>query len=440
MKNLAIEIKFPDFGEGLHEGEIVEWVVKEGQSVEMLSELVLIQTDKMADHITAPGNGKVTSIKKKEGEVVKVGDVLLLFELEQVTTGKSRDDKPIQELDEAIQDEAEEDPSLFKPDSSISIKIGKTNKTSPTATQSSQKFYNKQVLAAPAVRRRARENGVDLKYLKGTKKNGRITQDDLTNYLQNEKSVNIVQDDSILKSESSKEIIKLQGIRKVIAKNMRKSKDFAAHFTYFDEVEMTEIDKLKKLLQKKTDVKITYIAIFMKLLVPALRKYRMINSKFIDEKQEIHVFNNINIGISVDTPQGLIVPVVKDVDMKSVYTIAQEVVNLAEKARNNSLSANNLSEGTFTITSIGNIGGMMATPIIKHPEVAILGLMQAKLRPVVREITGKSEIVIRKIMYLSFSLDHRVIDGALGARFISELIQYIENPGLLYFETGVESK
>ncbi len=415
---MRTEIKFADFGEGLHEGEVAEILVSVGDKVKIDQPLISIQTDKMTDDVTSTMKGIVKEIVVEEGQEVHVGDVLLILDAEGSAP-----------TEEESSTDTEEDPSLFKPSKPLKTKSFRKPDTHVPA-----KVINERILAAPAVRRRARERNIDLRYVRGSGKNGRITREDLENYTP---AAGRVSSPSKVYSPGQVDIIPLKGVRKAVAVNMRKSKDMAAHYTYFEEVDMTAMDELRKILKEKgaeRGVKVTYVAMMMKLLVPVLRKYPLMNSKLVDEKKEIHVYHDLNIGISVDTEEGLIVPVVKNVDQKDIFEIAGEIVDLADRARSGKLKPADLSGGTFTITSIGNIGGLMATPIIKYPEVAILGLMKAKLKPVVIEKDGKPEVGIRKMMNLSFSLDHRVIDGAVGARFIRDLIRYMENPGLLYFE------
>ncbi len=418
---MSIEVKFADFGEGIHEGEIEEWLVKVGDTVKRGQDIVVIHTEKMNEPITSPVNGTVVEIKKQEGEEIRVGDVLVLIEpLEgEAKTPKAESKKT-------------EDPSLFKPSEPLKFRSFSQQKQAPPPSQTGA-IVNERVLAAPAVRRRAREAGIDLRYVKGSGPAGRITRQDLEHYMKSGAKAPAAK----VYVSGGEERIPLKGTRKTIAKAMRRSKDLAAHYTYFEEVDMSALDQiresLKPLFQEK-GTKVTYVALVMKLLVPVLRKYPLMNSSLDDEKQEIIIHHDINIGISVDTPDGLIVPVVKNVDQKDIWTIAAEIQDLAQRARNGQLKLSEITGSTFTITSIGNIGGMMATPIINWPNVAILGLMRSKLRPVVSEIDGIPEIVIRPIMYLSLSLDHRVVDGAVGARFTRDLIRYMENPGLVWLE------
>ena len=299
-------------------------------------------------------------------------------------------------------------------------------------------------MASPAVRHRAKQSGVDLRQVPGSGPAGRITRQDLAQYLSNggssarpaatvtrpvRKKLDIV--------PGGETRIPLKGVRKTIAASMRKSKDTAAHYTYFEEVDMTALRDLRESLKpmmQETGVKLSYPALVMKCMIPALRKFPIMNSSLDEEANEIVVKDYFNIGISVDTDDGLIVPVVKNVEQKDLWQVGLEINELADKARNGKLTLDDVTGGTITITSIGNIGGLMATPIIKTPEVAILGLMQAKLKPVVIEKNGAPEIAIRYMMNLSLSLDHRIVDGAIGARFIRELIRYMENPALAWIE------
>jgi pyruvate dehydrogenase E2 component (dihydrolipoamide acetyltransferase) len=432
---MVFEFKFADVGEGVHEGEVLEWHVNEGDTVKVEQVLLEVSTEKLNTEITSPVNGTVVSILKGDGETIHVGDVLCTIEESGSGTQKatkSADPTP----------PAEDDPGLFK---ASPMKIGKRKRevkpeTSEAPLQQTGKIVTERPLAAPAIRRRAREAGIDLRYISGSGPAGRITQTDLDATIESgvtPVATGVKSYEKRVYTPGGHDVVPLKGMRKTIAKSMRKSKDFAAHYSYFEEVNMEAIDKLRGPLKEvatEYGVNVTYPAIIMKMLAPVLRKYPILNSKLVDEADEIHFMHDINIGLSVDTPEGLIVPVVKNVDKKSVVEIAVEINELAQKARSGKLSLDDITGGTFTITSIGNIGGVMATPIIKHPEVAILGLMKATKRPIVVEKDGKDEIVIGKMMYLSLSLDHRVVDGAVGARFINDLIRYMENPGLLYLE------
>ena len=415
---MIYEFKFADIGEGVHEGEILEWHVKEGDYVVEEQVLLEVHTEKVNTEITSPISGKIVSLEKEEGDIVKVGEILVKFETEATVKKKK---ETIEQM------ENKKDDSLFTPSQEFKRILPKKTQITTTPTK---------VLASPAIRQKARELQIDLRQVEGTGPAGRITSKDFENYSVSKKSPPKKISTSIVHS-GEEEIIPLRGTRRTISQYMRRSKDRAAHYTYFDEVDMTALDKLReaaKPIAEKKGIKLTYLALIVKCLIPALKEFPIMNSSLDDEKEEIIIKHYYNIGVAIDTEEGLVVPVIKNADKKNVWELAQEIVELAEKARNGDLTLEEVSGGTFTITSVGNIGGMMATPIINWPEVGILGLTKAKLRPVVIEKDGKPEVGISKMMYLSLTLDHRIVDGAVGARFTSKLIQYLENPSLLILE------
>ena len=422
---MVYEFKFADIGEGVHEGEILEWHIKEGDIIEVEQVLLEVHTEKVNTEITSPVGGKVLSLEKKVGDIIKVGETLVKIDTDQKTQQKSKEKSSKTELEPIIKTK---DDSLFTPSQEFKRVIPKKQVQTSTSTR---------VLASPAVRQRARTAGIDLSQVEGTGPAGRVTKEDLELVMSRSsptKAIKIKREESLPGTE---EIIPLRGTRRTISQYMRRSKDKAAHYTYFDEVNMTALDELRnagKSLAEEKDVKLTYLALIIKCLIPALKEFPMMNSSLDEEKEEIVIKHYYNIGIAVDTPEGLVVPVVKNADQKNVWELAEEIADLATRAREGELTLDEVTGGTFTLTSVGNIGGMMATPIINWPEVAILGLTRAKLRPVVIEKDGKPEVGIRKMMFLSLSLDHRVVDGAIGARFTSALIRYMENPSLLILE------
>ncbi|MHA2502547.1 MAG: dihydrolipoamide acetyltransferase family protein [Candidatus Kariarchaeaceae archaeon] len=432
---MVYELKFADVGEGVHEGEVLEIYVKVGDAVKVEQELLEVHTEKVTTDITSPVAGTVAEILCEVGETIEVGNVLFKID----TDGASGDgsDEPAGTTGNQVPKEA--DPSLFKPSTPDSSSRRKRRRRGESAPQqvAPQQIVNQKVLAAPAVRNRARQMDVDLQYVKGSGPAGRITQTDLENYTPGQVAAParkaIKRTTQLVPGSETR--IPLKGTRKTIARAMRHSKDTAAHYTYFEEVDMTALEKLRNSLKphmEERGIRITYVALVMKCLVPALRKFPMLNGMLDETSNEIILRDYYNIGISVDTEDGLVVPVVKHVEQKSIWEIADEVIDLAGRAREGKLKMDDITGGTFTITSIGNIGGVMATPIIKTPESGILGLMKAKLRPVVINEKTNPEIAIRKMMYLSLSLDHRIVDGAVGARFINELISYMENPALMW--------
>ncbi len=445
MGEKIFELRLADFGEGLHEGEILQWYVKPGDRVEKEQPLLEVHTEKLNTEVTSPVSGIMLSIERQEGEIVKVGELLAKIEVDdedsrlEDTSDISKGAKEVVEtsVSTEISSKQEEPEGLFQ----ASFQVTPVN--AKTASSLIPRRRGR-VLASPAVRRRARETGIDLSLVPGSGPGGRITRKDLETYLASAGSKMAREGPTVKAARQStmipsggEERIPLRGTRRTIAINMRKSKDTAAHYTYFEEVDMTALDDLRqqvKPLAEEKGVKLSYLPLIIKCLVPALKQFPILNSSVDDERQEIIIKHYYNIGIAVDTPDGLIVPVVKNVDQKTIWEIAAEIQDLAARAREGRLRLEDVQGGTFTITSIGNIGGVMATPIIRWPEVAILGVMKRKLRPVVIEKYGKPEIAIRPMIFLSLTLDHRVVDGAVGARFMNVLIKYMENPGLFIFD------
>ncbi|MHA2239739.1 MAG: dihydrolipoamide acetyltransferase family protein [Candidatus Hodarchaeales archaeon] len=413
---MSYEFKFSDPGEGVHEGEILQWHVKEGNTIKNEQLLVEILTEKVTVELASPVAGTILSIEKEEGEIIKVGDILVKI---------NTNDKPlIVDGDSPLS--KEKDDSLFTAAEPFEqrAKKGVTKQIS-----------NSRPLAAPSIRRKAREKGINLQNVQGSGPSGRITQNDFEKFisrfsadplLNQSFNQNVVDEDD--------EIIPLRGLRRNISNAMRHSKDTAAHYSYFEEVDMTNLDTLKEQaneLNIENSSKLSYLPLVIKCLIPALKKYPYFNSSLNDEKQEITLKKVINIGIAVHTDAGLIVPVVKNVEKKGIWQLQNEISELVEKARAGKLSLPEVTGGTFTITSVGNLGGFAATPIIRWPEVAILGLMRKKLRPVVVKNQDRNEIAIRPIMMLSLTIDHKVVDGAIAAMFTNTLVKYMENPSLL---------
>jgi pyruvate dehydrogenase E2 component (dihydrolipoamide acetyltransferase) len=288
------------------------------------------------------------------------------------------------------------------------------------------------VLASPAVRAFANEEGVNLGEVQGTGKGGRITRSDVRSVHQSPIPIRppAIQSAPL---RGTDEEIKIIGLRRKIAEKMVESVQRAPHFTYVDEVDATELVSLRKSLKSLAEqkgVKLTYLPFIMKALAIVFIDFPTVNANMNEENFSLILRASVNIGIATDTPQGLFVPVIKDVQSKSILELAHEIEDITTRTRENRVQLHELQGGTFTITSVGNIGGRFATPIINHPEVAILGVNQIHDRPMV--ING--DIVARKMMYLSPSFDHRVIDGAVAARFVSALKLILEHPERLILE------
>jgi pyruvate dehydrogenase E2 component (dihydrolipoamide acetyltransferase) len=388
------EFKLPDIGEGVAEGEILKWLVKEGEIVKEDQSLVEVMTDKVNVQIPSPKDGRVSRLLVKEGEVVKVGRSILVIEVE----GTDETASPLPER------EAQPEPAAAE-----------------VAAQPS--MVQDQVLAAPATRRLARELGVDIAQIKGTGPNGRVTEDDV----RGQKAPALQVAGTAPQTSDGRERVPLRGVRKAIAERMVRSIHTTAQVTHVDEVDMTELVLLREAFKgsaEKRGVKLTFLPLVIKAVMPALKEFPYVNSTLDETRGEIVLKKQYNLGIATDTPNGLLVPVLKDADRKDIFELAAEIEKLAAKAKAGELGLDDVQGSTFTITNVGSIGGLFATPIINYPEVAILGLHRITKRPVVRE--GKVEV--RDMMYLSLSFDHRVIDGAYVARFLNRVIEIIQDP------------
>lgn len=417
-----VEFKLPDVGEGMHEGEILRVLVKTGEFVQMDQPILEVQTDKVNAELPAPASGVVTEIFFAEGDTVHVGTTLLTID-----NGTKTEEAPLPKTEETRAVEANE---VKEPVSAKSAGQGV-----------------KRVLATPFVRQMAREMKIDIEQVQGTGPIGRVTEEDLRRFAQGTHAkpskekiaepalqpVSSPAKGSSASREKIEERILLKGIRKKIAEQMVKSVSTIPHVTSVDEFEMDELkavrERLKPFAEKK-GVKLTFLPFFIKALVLALKEFPMLNSSLDEETNEIVLKHYYHIGIATDTPQGLIVPVIKDVDQKSIFELAAEISSLAQLARDGKLKMEQISGGTFTISNVGAIGGLQATPIINHPEAAILSLHKMEKRWVVREDEG----VIRWMMNTSLSFDHRLIDGVTAVKFTNRIKELIEEPNLLFAE------
>ena len=401
----------PDIGEGVAEGEVVKWLVKEGDEVKENQPLVEIMTDKVNVEIPSPKKGTILKLSAKEGEVIKVGQVL-------ITIGE-KGEQPSKAVTSVTAAEpiAPSRAAMISP----AVAVGTSVPTKPH-----------EVLATPATRKLARDLGVDLAHVQGTGPGGRITDDDVRRFKPGIKPA--VVGVAVAGLRGAEERIPLRGIRRKIAERMIKSKHTAAHVTHVDEVDMTEVVQLRekaKHAAEKRGVKMTYLPFIIKALIPALKQYPYLNATLDDEKEEIVLKKYYNMGIATATDQGLVVPVLKDAEHKSITQLAEEIEKLSTKARAGQLTLDEIQGSTFTITNVGGIGGVFATPIINYPEVAILGVHKITKRPIVKD----NQIVVRDMTYLSISFDHRVLDGAMAAEFMNMIKQYLEDPKLLLLET-----
>jgi pyruvate dehydrogenase E2 component (dihydrolipoamide acetyltransferase) len=406
---MTYELRLPDIGEGVAEGEILKWMANEGDMIKEDQPILEIMTDKVNVQIPAPRSGRVEKILVKEGDVAKVGQAIMV--IDDGSTGGSA-------------------PSAV-PSSPAAVAATPAPITQPAASTPG-------VLATPATRRLARELGVDISTVKGSGPQGRITDDDVRRSASGARPATatvIVQAPKPQRAPGGplEEVVPLRGMRRTISERMLKSLQTTAQVTHVDEVDMTELVLLREAFKgsaEKRGVRLTYIPFIIKALVPALKEFPYVNSSLDERNGNIVLKKYYNIGIATDTDQGLVVPVVKDADMKDIFELAGEIEELADKARKGRLTLDEVKGSTFTITNVGAIGGLFATPIVNPPEVAILGLHKIAKRPVVRE--GKVEI--RDTTYFSVSFDHRVIDGAYAARFTSRVIENIQDTKRLLSE------
>ena len=408
----TFEFKLPDLGEGVVEGEIVKWLVKPGDTVEEDQGVVELMTDKATVTVPAPRSGKVVSLHGKEGEIAKVHHLLLTLEVSGAA------------------------PAASAPAHAAAAAPAAAKAAAPARTVES----TAKVLATPVTRRMAREHGIDLAAIAGTGSQGRVLKADVqaaldlgrAEPLQAPPRAKLVP----LPSAGADQRIPIRGLRRKIAEKMVRSKFTAPHSLFVEEVDVTELVTLRKrlnasLAESGDTLKVSFLPFVCKALVPVFRKYPSLNANFDDAAQELVQRGSYHFGIAAATDEGLTVPVVKDVDRLTIRQLAEEISRLAAGARDKTLKLDELTGGTFTITSLGTNGGLFAMPIINYPEVAILGIHRIRKRPVV---TDEDEIVVREMMNVSLSFDHRVIDGLVAAEAVGALVQLLEHPESLLLE------
>jgi pyruvate dehydrogenase E2 component (dihydrolipoamide acetyltransferase) len=432
------EFKMPDIGEGVIEGEVVRWKVKEGEAIGMDQPMVEVMTDKATVEIPSPRAGKIAKIMYLEGQICPVGKTLVTID-----TGASAAAEPTVHGGHA------------KPNGG-----GAHMHTQVAAATDGA---HGKVLAAPATRQLARELGIDLTTVRGTGPGGRVTPDDVRGHGGGRPSARTpeparepvraperapVQPVSVPSvgaeaasrgtrlatlAEGPQERVPFRGMRRKIAENMARSKFTATHYTYVEEVDVTELVTLRDRARARAEergVKLSYLPFIVKAVVSGLKKFPIVNSSLDEQKQELVLKRYYHVGIGAATDQGLVVTTVRDADKRSLFDLAAEIARLAQAAKDGKASRDELTGSTFTITSLGTLGGVLATPIINFPEVAILGVHKIAERAVVRD----HQICIRSMMNLSISLDHRIVDGFEGAKFMAHVREYLEDPTLMFME------
>lgn len=423
--------ELPEIGEGVVEGEIVQWLVQPGDIVAIDQPVCEIMTDKATVEISSPTAGSVAALHGEPGDVIKVHTPLVDIDdggpaaapAAQPTAAPASTPAPAPTATPAATPAPA--PAAITP-----------ARTAPPAPAPAAPAPRGKTLATPAVRSHARDLDVNIDEVAGSGPAGRVTRADIDAHVAQPAAVvapPALKAPAPAAAESGDQQVKIIGLRRKIAEKMTESYRRIPHFTYVDEVDATELVALRKELKPlaaDAGAKLTYLPFIMKALVAAFRKFPTINATMDEASQTLTIRKAVHIGIATDTPAGLYVPVVKNVQAKSLLQLAIEVRELVQRTQDGTATLDDLTGGTFTITSVGNIGGRFATPIINAPEVAILGVNQIHDRPMV--IDG--EIVARKMMYLSPSFDHRIIDGAEAARFTSEVKALLETPKRLMLE------
>ena len=424
--------KLPDIGEGVVEGEIVSWHVKIGDTIVEDAPIVDVMTDKATVTIPSPTSGVVKELSGEVGDMIAVGTALITFTggdniepaAEESAETKAVTEPEIKEVVEETMEEVVEIVEKKSPPPPINAPIKESTKTLKNSA-------NSRVLASPAVRRRAREAELDLKFVSGSGPAGRIRHADLDAYIAAGGAVTGAPPKSYSTKRTETNEIKVVGLRRKIAEQMVKSKFSIPHFSYFEEIDVTELEKLRKFLNSTKDEsqpKLTYLPFIMMALAKIMPKHQECNAHYDEENNIVTQHSAVHLGIATQTDRGLFVPVVKHVEAMDIWQSASEMQRVSGSARNGTASLEDLSGSTFTITSLGRDGGLGATPIINHPEVSILGVHKAREMPVVQD--GKIEI--RRIMNVSSSFDHRIVDGANGAALIQSLKKLLEHPALIF--------
>jgi len=378
---MVYNFKLADIGEGIVEGEVSKWYVKVGDVVKENQPLVEIITEKVTVELPSPADGTITKIGPDAGKIVKVGEVIVVID-------DGKEDRDIEESSKDVIEVEKEDIII-------------------------EKNKSKKIIATPAVKRLAREMGVDINRVVGTEEEGRITEKDVKLY-------------SKLEVQSNEERIAFRGTRRTIAERLSESSNRVVQAWIMEEIDMTNVTELKNKLKETSteDIKLTYMPFFVKAVIRSLKSSPRINASLDEEKEDIVIKKDYNIGIATDTEQGLLVPVIKRAQDKDITTIAKEIEKLSREAKKGELELADTQGGTFTITNIGAIGGISSIPIVNYPEVAILAINKIMKKVVLWE----GEIVARDRVYLSLSFDHRVLDGADVARFLNSIRKCLEEP------------
>lgn len=473
----TFDFKLPDIGEGVMEGEIVSWLVEPGQSVAEDDPMVEVMTDKATVTIGAPKTGTIQELRAGVGDVVEVGSVIVTLALNGAAVPAAAKE-PGTTKHAAPPPPAPEPPRAApkKDDGPAATAVGDIKETlpgtayyakpeahaAPATAPAVGEMVSDKPLATPATRKLARDLDVDLRYVRPTGTGGRVTKDDVKAFAAGAQEGQPTTPGTTAapagraptaetravggaarpatkieapsaEAQALEERKPFVGVRRKIAERMQMTKNTAAHFTFVEECDVGRLKELRARLKPQAEaagVKLSFLPFIVKAVVAALKKHPVLNSALDESTNELVYRRYFHVGIAAATDQGLMVPVVKDADRKSILDIAKEIERLGEGARSGGLSRDELTGSTFTITSLGKQGGLFATPVLNHPEVGILGVHQIKQKPVVRD----GAIEIGEIMLLSLSFDHRIVDGHVGAAFAYDVIGFLEDPDRLFLE------
>ena len=415
--------KFPDIGEGLEEGTILEVYVKVGQTVKAGDLLVNMETDKVAADIPSPKAGKIIRIFGNVGDVIHVGKPLVELEL---ANGESAQDASAEMSSEdegaagVVGTMEMADVNAVLPPSDEAYASTEQIKSSPKA------------FATPHVRALAKELDIDINLVNGTGQGGRVTKEDIEQYVAKQSPVEKAFFAQVYEQEDVT-YEPLTQIRKTIARNMINSKHNAAHVTVLEEIEVSELIAIREKYKQpfaERGAKLTYLPFIVKAAVQALKKHRIMNSQMDMENNRMIYKNRYNIGIAMDTPEGLVVPVIQDADRLSIFEISQKITEFTVKAQERKLTIDDMKDGTFTITNFGAISGIYGTPVINYPQAGILGVGRIVKQPVVKD----DQIVIGYVLGLSLTVDHRIVDGGDTARFVRQVMDHLADPVSLLME------
>jgi len=433
---MAFTFKFPDMGEGIAEGEIVDWLVAEGDEVEEGDSVAEVQNDKSVEELASPVSGTIQSIEVEAGTLVTVGDNIMVIddgseggEEEPASDTTPDEEDPVEEVSEEAPEEAPKEA------------------TGVVATSDP----NKMVLAMPSVRQYARENDVDISLVTPTGKGGRVVKEDIDNYVENGGAAAVSTEETTAEQpavssqtvggvevtpyksgredEETREPLSMT--RRAISKAMVKSATVIPSFALFDEVVVDELwahRKKFKDVAAEQDTKLTFLPYIVKAVVAIMKEFPVFNASLDDTTDEIVYKHYYNVGIATDTDHGLYVPVIQDANTKPMFDIADEIIDLSGKAHENKLSGKDMADGSISISNIGSVGGAHFTPIINHPESAIVGVGIISDKAVVN---SEGEIVVSKVLDLSLVVDHRIIDGAVAQQAMNYLKQLLSDPELL---------